>query len=1098
MKSTAMRHLQKRNFTDSSCTMSSSTRLKTILLMLCALTLGAGNDKAQAAMTAAQLRCEYRTAPLGIDVLRPRLSWIVQSPRRAEGQTAYQILVAGSAETLRANRGDLWDSGRVASSQTAHVVYAGRAPGSGQECWWKVRTWDRDGKPSNYSAPSRWTMGLLRPTDWKARWIGLEKLPPSAANTNGADAFKGLSWVWSQAGAQNQAPAGTRHFRRTFQLPARPIKAARFLITADDQWTLWVNGQAAGKSDSQLDAWRRPATVDVAGALRDGQNTLAVAAQNSGPSPAGLAGKLTIEFQSGDPLVMPIDAAWKTLPDAPEGWQSAAFNDAAWPAATVVAQLGDAPWNWPGQNNTQYVPPATFLRRAFNINKPVRRATAYATALGLYEMRLNGARVGQDVFAPGWSDYRKRTYYQTYDVTPMLRRGANALGLIVGDGWAVGHVGNGGRNRYGLTRPRVAAQIVLTFEDGTQQTLVTDSAWRASLGPIVEQDLLDGETYDARRETPRWDTANFNDARWQAVDVHGADSWPAKIEAYPGVPVRRVMELRPRSVTQPTPGAYVFDLGQNMVGWARLAVAGARGTRIRLRFAEMLNPDGTIYTTNLRGARCIDTYVCKGGGRELWEPRFTFHGFRYVEVTGYPGVPPRDAVTGIVAHSDTPKTGTFVSSSALVNQLQSNIEWGQRGNFLEVPTDCPQRDERLGWMGDIQVFIRTAAHNMDVSAFITKWMIDVEDAQRGGAFADVAPDVCCGAGTPAWADAGVIVPHAMYQIYGDRRIIEKHYDAMARYIEFIRAANPNFLWEKQRGSDYGDWLNMGADTPRDVIGTAYFAHSTALLAQMARAIGRNDDAQKYEALFANIRAAFNAAYVGADGRIKGDTQTCYLLALNMNLLNEEKRAFVIRHLVDEIAIRNCHLSTGFVGVSYLHPVLTRFGRDDVAYRLLLNDTFPSWGYSIRQGATTIWERWDGWTREKGFQDPGMNSFNHYALGSVGEWLYDTVAGISPAEAGYGRILIRPRIGGGLTSARGAYDSIRGRIVSDWKMQGGALQLNVTIPANTTATVHVPVRGARPVTESGQRADRAAGVTFLRMENGAAVYEVGSGTYRFAS
>jgi alpha-L-rhamnosidase len=541
-----------------------------------------------------------------------------------------------------------------------------------------------------------------------------------------------------------------------------------------------------------------------------------------------------------------------------------------------------------------------------------------------------------------------------------------------------------------------------------------------------------------------------------------------------------------------------------MVGWARLAARGPAGTRVRLRFAEVLNPDGTIYTTNLRGARCTDTYTLKGGAREVWEPRFTFHGFRYVEVTGYPGRPSTDAITGVVTYSATPEAGTFTCSSDMVNRLQQNIIWGQRGNFLEVPTDCPQRDERLGWMGDAQVFVRTAANNMDVAAFFTKWMVDVEDAQRpDGAFTDVAPHVAAGAGTAAWGDAGVVVPWTLYQVYGDRKIIERHYDSMARWIDYMEK-NSSGLLRPARG--YGDWVAAGPSTPTDVIATAFFAYSTSLLAKMARVIGRADDAAKYEALFGRIREAFNRAYVAADGRIKGNTQTSYLLALHMDLLPPDKQPAALNHLVQDIEERGWHLATGFVGTEYLLPVLTRFGRTDVAYRLLLQDTYPSWGYQIRNGATTIWERWDG-IRPAGagdragtqFQDPGMNSFNHYAFGCVGEWLFGAVAGIDthPQQAGFRQTVIRPRPGNGLTWARASYDSIRGKITSAWKQEGGRLTLDVSIPANTTALIHVPAASLDVVTEGGRPARSAPGLRFVRMDEGTAVFEAGSGEYRFA-
>jgi len=509
----------------------------------------------------------------------------------------------------------------------------------------------------------------------------------------------------------------------------------------------------------------------------------------------------------------------------------------------------------------------------------------------------------------------------------------------------------------------------------------------------------------------------------------------------------------------------------------------------------MLNPDGTLYTINLRSARATDTYVLKGGGLEVWEPTFTFHGFRYVEVTGYPGTPRPDAVTGVVVSSAIDATGTFETSSALVNQLQSNIVWGQRGNYLEVPTDCPQRDERLGWMGDAQVFVRTACFNFDVQTFLAKWLQDVRDAQSPeGGFTNYAPAIVESGGSPAWADAGVIVPWTLFRCYGDMRVLERQYEAMRRFIAYVRESNPDLLWVERSAQNFGDWLNIGADAPRPVLATAYFAHSTRLLARAARVLGHEEDAREYEALFGEIRDAFGRAYVKPDGRVEGDTQTVYLLALAFDLLPDAVRPLAANRLVADIEKRDVHLSTGFLGVSLLNPVLTGIGRTDLAYRLLLNETFPSWGYSIRQGATTIWERWDGWTEEKGFQDPSMNSFNHYSLGSVGEWMYAVVAGIEldPEVPGYKRSVLWPRPGGGLTRAEGALRTQYGRIRSAWRIEGGTLRWEVEVPPNTTATLHVPTSDPASVTEGGRPVADSDGLVAV----GPAVFEAGSGRYVF--
>ena len=866
---------------------------------------------------------------------------------------------------------------------------------------------------------------------------------------------------------------------------------------------------------------------------------------------------------------------------APQFWQMGLLRQSDWKADWISAPL-PRDTKLDGLN----LPPAPFLRVTFALNKPVARATMWVTARGLYEMRLNGQKVGDQMMAPGWTDYNKRIQYQAYDVTSQLKSGANAIGAILGDGWFSGFVGfGGGRDHYGRDIA-LKMRLDVTFADGTTQTVVSDPSWQSASGPLVYSDMLQGEFYDARLEQTGWDSADFDAKNWKNAEiapkvsnakiVDVTDKLRALVKdgaltvvsgnaiagdpAYnivktlrveytldgvaatqnvpedqtlnlpgdgktgalqivkatygageaPGAPAflvgshapaaRVTQELKPLKITQPTPGTYIFDMGQNMVGVARLKVRGAAGTRVQMRFAEMLNPDGSAYTANLRSARATDTYVCKGGALETFEPRFTFHGFRYVEVTGFPGAPSLDAITGLVIGSDIPKTGTFKTSSALVNQLQSNIDWGQRGNFLSVPTDCPQRDERLGWMGDAQVFAKTATYNRDVAAFFEKWLQDVKDAQSAdGGYPDVAPrKVDNNDGAPAWGDAGIIVPWTMYQAYGDREVIDRNWVSMGKWLDYITSVNPDGLWKNRRNNDFGDWLSIGANTDKELLATAYYAHDADLMARMARATNRDAEAAQYAALLGKIKRAFNAAYVGSDGKLKSDTQTAYLLALHFDLLPDNLRALAVEHLADAIKAKNDHLSTGFIGVGYLCPTLSDNGHNDLAYKLLLNDTFPSWGFSIKQGATTIWERWDGFTPDKGFQTTAMNSFNHYSLGSVGEWMFGTIGGIQtdPNAPGFARIRIAPQPGAGLTFANASYDSVRGRIVSNWKTEPNATTYEITIPANTTAQISLPAQSAAQIKESGVEVSHAPGVKLASADNGVAVFEVGAGSYRF--
>jgi alpha-L-rhamnosidase len=950
------------------------------------------------------LRCEYLVNPLGIDAPQPRLSWILDSGRRGEKQTAYQVLVASTLKLLEQDQGDLWDSGKVASDETAHVGYAGRPLTSRQSCFWKVRAWDRAGKPGDWSPVAQWHMGLLQPTDWSAQWIVAE-VPPSSAPGN-------------------------------LVIRKATYEAVEKTAVAD-------------------------VTSTLAALVKDNRLSVEVNNKNLGGDPArNVVKRLRVEYELGGKSFTRVVDENQTL-SIPED------------AASV-----------------------RYLRKSFQLEAPIQRAVLYATALGLYEVQLNGQRVGDHLLAPDWTDYRKRVRYQAYDVTAMLKKGDNAIGAMIANGWFSGKIGNGAKQFYGKV-PALLAQLEVTYADGQTERIGSDNSWKTQVGPIVATDFMLGETYDARLEIEGWSKADLDDSKW--IPAAMRDESSRTLEAQVMEPVRKIVELKTKKVTEPKPGQWVFDLGQNMVGVVRLKVSAPAGTKITLRHAEMLNPDGTVYVTNLRGAPSVDHYICKGDGVEIWQPTFTFHGFQYVEVTGLPQPPKADAITGIVIASDTTQTGEFSCSDPRINQLQANIQWGQRGNYVSVPTDCPQRDERLGWMGDAQVFIRTATYNADVAAFYTKWLVDVEDGQSPeGSFADVNPNTMNCHSVPAWGDAGVICPWTIYDVYGDKRVLERHLPAMIKWVEFLRAHSTNLIRDKDRGNDYGDWLSINADTPKDLIGTAYFAYSTHLVAKSCRVLGREADAKKYEQLFADIKKAFNEKYVAADGRIRGNTQCVYLMALKFELLPEEMRAKAAQYLAEDIKAKGGHLSTGFVGVSYLLPVLTAVGQADLAYELLLQDTFPSWLFSVKHGATTIWERWDGWTPEKGFQDPGMNSFNHYSLGSCGEYLFGGVGGIRPASPGYKTIRIEPIIRPGLTWAKASYDSINGKIATAWKRDGARLTLEVMVPANTTATVIMPARDVANIRESGKALSKAEGVKFVKLENGNAVLAVGSGKYQFVS
>lgn len=885
-------------------------------------------------MTIKIINCkvEYTHNPIGIEVLQPRLFWQMEADRGSVLQSAYQILVATSAEQLDQQGADQWDSGKVLSSQSIQIVYEGNPLKAESAYYWKVRVWDQNDQVSDWSEVNYWSMGLLSQDAWQGAWIG------------------------------------------------------------------------------------RKAIADV-------------------------------EMQ-----------------------------------------------------------PSPYVRKSFVIERKVHRAIAYATALGVYELHVNGQRIG-DWFAPGWTDYGIRTQYQAYDVTGLLHEGDNAVGSIIGDGWYSGTVGMMGPAIYG-DRPSFKLQLNIEYEDGSRASIVTDESWRTTSGPLQYSDMIKGERYDARKELTGWDNGGYDDSAWEVPEIR--EEYKGQLVAAIEPPITIIKTLKPIDMKRTETGTYIYDMGQNMVGWTEIRVEGEQGTQVTLSHAEMLNPDGTLYLENLRKAVQQNHYVLKGEGIECYEPHFTFHGFRYVELIGFPGEPNLDTIIGKVVHSDTPSTGSLETSNPMINQLYSNIVWGQRGNFLSVPTDCPQRDERLGWTGDAQIFARTASYNMDVSRFFSKYVVDMVDGQMdNGAFPDVAPDATWfewkqndrlrwyAPDNAGWGDAGVIIPWTLYLMYGDTRILQDNYNSMVRWVEYLKQNSTDLI--RPDYANYGDWLSIDADTPNDVLATAYFAYSTSLLAKISRVLGKQQEEEKYSALFQKISQAFCATYIDAEGRIKGDTQTVYVLALQFELLTDELRSLAIQHLVNDIKKRNDRLSTGFLGVGYLLPALTTEGELDVAYSLLTQEAFPSWMYSIKHGATTIWERWDGWTEENGFQKPSMNSFNHYSLGSVGEWMFRYMAGIEadPETPGFKHAIIRPQPGGTLEWVKADYTSLYGQIKVEWKQNdAGKFVLDVLIPANTTATVHVPGVQVSIQGLTGELNSQECDCEFIGVAEGVSQYRIGSGSYRF--
>ena len=925
------------------------------------------NSRSTVPLLVQDLRCEYQDNPLGIDVLRPRLSWKLASAQRGVAQSAYQIRVTETSDVL-------WDTGKVLSHQSIQVPYDGSALRSGRRCTWRVRIWDGNDQPSAWSEPSWWEMGLLHPIDWHAHWI--------------------------------------------------------------------------------------------------------------------------------EP-----------------GWQEDKSGE----------------------------PPCPYLRTTFSVDGPVSRARAYITSHGFYELFLNGQRVGDASFTPGYTSYHRRLQYQTYDITALLQEDENAIGVILGDGWYRGKSGAfSPRNTYG-ERLALLVQLHLRYADGHQQLVLSDEGWKATTGPLLSSDLQAGEVYDARLEMPGWNEPGFDASQWQKV---AAVSYRTDhLVATNGPLVRAQEEITPIALVRTPNGETVVDMGQNFAGVVRFRVRGPAGTTVRLQHGETLDAQGNFTIAHLLQFAYLKAphgfqevcYTLKGDAEEVYTPHFTFHGFRYVKVEGFPGMPSVEQFTGLALYSDLPQTGTFECSDPLINRLQQNILWSQKSNFLEIPTDCPTR-ERAGWTGDVQVFARTGSFLMQTAGFLSKWLQDLAAEQAAdGRVADLVPSPLRARpgkaargmleameASAGWGDAAVIVPWTLYQCYGDQRVLEEQYASMKAWVEYIRKQakkqpwiwriNP-ISWSKQEKRPYqpyiwdtgfqrwGEWLEPDESFgPKLAIGmlkrlafsaplvaTAYFDHSTRLLAEIARVLGKDDDAREYEALHRRIKEAYCAVFIHPDGRIRPEKQASYVRALAFDLVPPALQRAAVDHLVRLIQENDYHLGTGFLSTPFLCHVLSEHGQLDVAYALLKQDTMPSWLYEVKKGATTIWETWDG----IGEDGTPHGSLNHYAKGAVGSWLYQVVAGIEPGAPGYKHIRFRPRPGGGLTAASARYHSLYGEIASSWQMRDGTFMLTIMVPANTTATVFLPGAEASQVTEGSQRAQTVEGVIQVSQEQEATVVEVGSGTYAFA-
>ncbi|EMI51843.1 alfa-L-rhamnosidase [Rhodopirellula sallentina SM41] len=935
--------------------------------------------------------------PVGFHDSAPVFSWKLPVAEDVESQSAYRIVVAdrGTVPSADSDLGTdtvLWDSGKVASDQSAWVAYEGPKLRSRQSVVWRVKFWDQNGNESDWSKEAFIEMGLLSPDDWKAEWIEFDRSAPVADQIK---IFK------AEFGNRESDPAKSRdvtdRIRTAIQRGATPIRVVARRLGGDpapgQEKTLWV--------DFQVNGQRKQVEID--------------------------------ENKQFDP----------------------------YPSITAH--------------------PGYYFRRPFHSEREVVKARLYASALGIYELQLNGKRVGDDILAPGYTMYSKRVESLAYDVTDLVRSGENTIGAVVGEGWYAGRLLLRKRSDLMKLMPKLLVQLELTYADGRVKRIVTDDQWRATdQGPIRAGGFYHGEDYDASKKLGQWTQAGFDDSAWTPVKVQPAvvdlvkdpvavgsltrSTTAIAVVPKPMPPVRVMEQLKAVRLTEPEPGKFVFDFGQNQVGIPTITMPVKKGETVRIRFAEMLQQDGTLYTTNYRTARSQATYVAAENGTVTYQPSLSFFGYRYLELSGLSQGEQlsTESVTANVIHTDFSTKGEFTSSHEKLNQLQSNIRWGQISNFIDIPTDCPQRDERLGWTGDAQVFLPTSFFNYDVYSFWARWLQSVRDEQTDdGEIPHTVPSTPFGYSSPGWADVIVTAPWQVYERTGDIRILQENYDAMKDWVNVYERRSQDLIPSL---TGWGDWLQPYAkgdrkgDTAQDLIATAYFGRDARILYWTAKALGETDDAERYRKLHADIRRAFTNKYFPNGGAAPGaQTQTACLMGLGYDLVEPEQRPQVEALLLQKYEEADRHLRTGFLGTPLLAPVFDQLGRPDICFELLFKESYPSWFFSINQGATTMWERWNSYSHADGFGDASMNSYNHYAYGAIGQFMYERIAGLSPdpEHPGYKHFFVRPLVGGPLTSASAQLQTPYGIAKSGWEIRDGKLHLEVIVPPNTTATLVYP-------------------------------------------
>ncbi|MEU0795019.1 family 78 glycoside hydrolase catalytic domain [Amycolatopsis sp. NPDC005961] len=1056
--------------------MTASSVLLTLLVL--GVTPAGAYPAAAAGVEAGGLQVEHQVDPLGVDVARPRLGWVLNAGRDVRGarQSAYRIAVS----TRRGGPADVWDSGEVSSAQSFDVAYGGPALHPRTRYFWRVQVRDADRRLSRWSEPASFETAFLAPGQFRGDWIGAQAsaAPPS---------FDGASWIWYPEGAPaDSAPAGTRYFRRAVDLSADRITAAQLELTADDSFTVYVNGQQVAASARVADSWRTATVVDISTALHAGRNVIAAEAANASPGPAGLLGKLRVESQ-GTPVELVTDGSWKSSAAAAAGWQQPSFDDTAWPRALVAAPYGGGPW---GSSVTTQPPPEPLLRKEFTADKPIRSARAYIAGLGYYRLYLNGSRIGDHELDPGFTVYDKTALYATYDVTDALRKGGNAVGVSLGRGYYAMTNPDEWLASPWHSEPKLKFELDITYQDGSTGQVTSGGDWKLADGPTRSESLWFGETYDARQEKPGWNRPGFDDAGWRPAVAVPAPAGTLRAEAFP--PIKATEKLPITGVTTPADGVRVYDVGGPTAGWARVAVHGPAGAEVKITYGEKLRPDGTVDNIGGFGMQLQSySYVLNGRGSESYRPAYSYAGFRYFQVTAPAGVTVESAAAERV-HTAVATTGDFTSSSDLLNRYDDAEANTILNNLHSVPTDTPMYEKRP-YTADAHLSADAAIAHFDMRDFYENWMREHRDDQNpDGTIGQTVPATIGGkkVADPVWSASFVLITWDLYWYYGDTRALAENYDAMKAWLGYYErdiAGTGNIY----TGFSYGDWLAPGAANPPEgtrLSGTAYIHKTATTMAEIARALGRDADAAHFDAFAGTVANALNATFfdkaAGAyyDERAAGYRQTSNLLPLSLGIVPAADRPAVVTHLVDDIKARGVHLNTGALGTKLILPALTDAGYGDLAYQVATTPTYPGWGYWFEGlGATTMWEEWPATSR----------SHDHAFLGTVDDWLYQRVAGIEPAAPGYTAVKIRPHPVGDLANASAHVESPLGQVSSAWTRDHGRFTLRAGVPAGATAEISVPARDGRAV-------QAPPGARFDGMRDGYATFRVGSGEYVFRS